>query len=244
MGMFFSECATDNYVTRQTTVEFREERRLRRTVSGHCGNKKRVSRIDGYRVRQNYLTVSNLRGPRHRCHWDSRHRNQSYDWRTNFDFAVRIGTRTGSRPPIDVQLRSRFKDIVRAPQTPHALGKMRIEVAMEDGIAHNLIAIATTVVGHFQRKGGAGANRLAVVVTGIVTISRVHPLVRVLVMDVVFLDSAVQNAELGMVADIAVINVRRIIRIKCFCGLGALDNVAWASRVLAGISTTIAGSPT
>ena len=88
----------------------------------------------------------------------------------DLDFAVRIGAGTGSRPPVGVQLRSWLKHVVRAPQTPHTLGKMRIEVAMEDGIAHYLVAIATTVVGHFQRKGGAGANGLAVVVAGIVTV--------------------------------------------------------------------------
>src|SRR5262249_48161637 len=103
---------------------------------------------------------------------------------------------------------------MRAPQAPHSLSKVWIKMAVEDGIANHLVAVSAAVVSHLQRKGSARPNGLAVIVTGVVTIRRVNPLVRVLVMDVMFLHAAVQDAELGVITDIAVIHVRGVVRIE------------------------------
>jgi hypothetical protein len=103
---------------------------------------------------------------------------------------------------------------MRAPQAPHSLAKVRVKMAVEDGIAHRLVAIAAAVVGHFQCEGGAGANGLAVIVAAVIVVWRVHPLMCVLVMDVMFIHPAMQNAELGVVRNVTVINVGRIVRIK------------------------------
>jgi hypothetical protein len=49
----------------------------------------------------------------------------------------------------DCQRGTLFKYIVYPPQIPHALGKMRVKMAMENRVTHGFIAISGTAIGNF-----------------------------------------------------------------------------------------------
>ncbi len=91
---------------------------------------------------------------------------------------------------------------------------MRVEVAMEDGVAHRQVLVAAAVVDRLQGEGRAGSDRLAVQVVAARGVGRVQPLVGVQVMDVMQVRAAVQDAELGVVLEVAVVDVRGIVRVE------------------------------
>ena len=101
--------------------------------------------------------------------------------------------RSGRWTSVGVKLRACFGIRHGCATGSTSLSKMRVEVAMEDGIAYCLVAVPAAVVGHFQREGSAGANGLAVIVAGVIAVRRVHPLMRVLVMNVMFTHPAMQG---------------------------------------------------
>ena len=86
---------------------------------------------------------------------------------------------------------AQFKRIVDAPHFPHAHGEVRIEVAVEDGIARGLVTIASAAVRDLISEAGAGSNSLTVKVVGIRVVPIVLPLMSMQVEDVMFLGSRV-----------------------------------------------------
>src|SRR5215510_13634561 len=101
---------------------------------------------------------------------------------------------------------------MRPPHRPHARGEMRIEVAVKNRVADDLVAIAAAVVDHLQRVAGAGADHLTIEIGPLVAIGRLKPLVGMLMMYVSYIPAAVKNSELDVIVDIAVVDVRRIVR--------------------------------
>ena len=55
---------------------------------------------------------------------------------------------------------SRLEDVVRAPEFPHALREVRVEVAVEDGVAHRLVPVARAAVRDLGRERVARPERL------------------------------------------------------------------------------------
>src|SRR5205807_8149969 len=92
-----------------------------------------------------------------------------------------------------IEGRSRLEHVVYAPHGPHTGGKVRIKVAMENRVAHRLIAVAAAVIDHLERERGAGAQELTVQIAAVLAVRRMQPLVRVLVMDVRKFASRVQD---------------------------------------------------
>ena len=107
-----------------------------------------------------------------------------------------------------------LEHVMRAPQAPHALGEVRVHVAMEDRVAHRQVAVAAGV-GDVKRHALARADGLAVEVAGLVSVLGLgKPLVGVQVEDVGFLDAGLQHAEAHRVAQIAVVHIARIVRVQ------------------------------
>jgi hypothetical protein len=101
-------------------------------------------------------------------------------------------------------------------------------MAVEDGVAGRLVAIAAAVVGDLVGVGRARADRLAVQVGRAVAVGREHPLVRVKVEDVVLGGARMDVAEPDVVADVAVVDVRGVVRIV---GDGRpIVGIAWVLR--------------
>src|SRR5260370_495041 len=112
-----------------------------------------------------------------------------------------------------------FKYIVRPPHGPHAGREVWIEVAMENRVAHHLVPVAASVVDHLKRVAGSGTNHLTVEIAGLVTVGRLQPLMRMLVMYVRDVPATVKNSKLHVIVDVAVIDVGWIIRVispRCF----------------------------
>ena len=119
-----------------------------------------------------------------------------------------------------LQRRAGLEGVVDAPEVPHALREVGIEVAVEDRVAGTLVAIARAAEGDFVGVARAGADRLRVDVVGVVVVRVEQPLVVVQVEDVLFL-AGVQVAELDEVTEVAVVHVRRVVRVVHPRGLGA-----------------------
>ncbi len=111
-----------------------------------------------------------------------------------------------------------LEHVMHPPHGPHALGEVRVEVAMVDGIARHPVAVARTAVGDFVGVADPRANALGIDVVGIVVIGVEQPLVAMQVEDVLFM-AVVGVAELGEVTDVAVVHVGRFRREQGHAGL-------------------------
>jgi hypothetical protein len=87
---------------------------------------------------------------------------------------------------------------------------VRIEVTVEDGVAHRLAAVARAAVQDFGGEGVAGAEGLTVEHRRVVAVRGVEPLVRVQVVDVMFLRPGVRDTHLGVVVQVSVVDVRGV----------------------------------
>ncbi|MCY1393772.1 hypothetical protein D9M68_352100 [compost metagenome] len=99
--------------------------------------------------------------------------------------------------------------VVDAPHAPHALGEVRIEVAVEDGIACGAVAVAGTAVGDLIGVARARAYTLGIHVVGVVVIGVEQPLVAMQVIHVLLVAHA-DVADFDEVADVAVGHVGRL----------------------------------
>ena len=165
----------------------------------------------------------------HRRHGFAGQRHNGRDRRAGNDFTVRQGACTrcrfaaaqGERFAViavftllrNFQASAFFEDVVHAPHGPHALGKMRVEVAVIDRITGYPIAIARTAVGDFIGVTGARADALGVDVIGVVVIGIEQPLMAMQVEDVLFV-TVMGVAEFDEVTDVAVVDVGRFGRIQ------------------------------
>ncbi|MNP31555.1 hypothetical protein D3C76_1246800 [compost metagenome] len=123
-----------------------------------------------------------------------------------------------------------FEHIVHPPHGPHALGEVRVEVAVIDRIARYPVAVARTAVGDFIGVAGTRADALGVYIIGIVIVGIEQPLMPVQVEDVLLM-AVVGVAELDEVTDVAVVDVGRLGRIERH---GRLDAHLIGGRSLAG----------
>ncbi|MCY1400244.1 hypothetical protein D9M71_153200 [compost metagenome] len=120
----------------------------------------------------------------------------------------------------DFQASALFEHIVYPPHGPHALGEVRIEVAVVDGIAGYPVAVARTAVGDFIGVAGTRADALGIHVVGVVVIGVEQPLVAVQVKDVLFV-TVVAVTEFDEVTDVTVVDVRRLGWVQRHRGLDA-----------------------
>src|SRR5215213_1466891 len=107
---------------------------------------------------------------RHRRHRQGRQRHEGRCRSAGSDLAIRQRARTCDRNAVGIQHGSRLKHIVRAPQLPHPFREVRIEVAVENGIANYLISIASAAVNDFSRKCETWSECLTIEVSRIVVI--------------------------------------------------------------------------
>src|SRR6185295_20247879 len=82
----------------------------------------------------------------HQGHRDCRNRNESRNRCTRGDFSIGQFARRCCWSTIRVELCSRFENVVDSKEFPHALCKVRIEVAMENRVAGSFVSIAATAV--------------------------------------------------------------------------------------------------
>lgn len=95
-------------------------------------------------------------------------------------------------------------------------------MAVENGIPHRLVQIAASVVDIVERIGCSRADHLAIAIVAVVAVGSMKPLVRVLMVYVGQVHSGVQYAELYVVRNVAVVDVRRIVGIERLSRLGPL----------------------
>src|ERR1700694_194014 len=93
-------------------------------------------------------------------------------------------------------------------------------MAVENGVASGQVEIAAAVVDQIQGERRARADGLAIEIAGVRTIGRVYPLVRMMMVDVVHGGAGMEDLELDVVAQVAVINVGGIIRVEGRGGAG------------------------
>src|SRR5260370_8248762 len=127
--------------------------------------------------------------------WGQRHDRGNRG--AGLDFAVRQRARSGDGHSVR-ELRSALKHIMRAPHRPHARGKVRIEVAMENRVAYDFVSIAAAVVSHLERVARARTNHLTIEIAALVALGRLQPLVRVLGMHVSHPGPPMKSSELHL----------------------------------------------
>ena len=93
------------------------------------------------------------------------------------------------------------------PQLPHALGKVRVKVAVVDRVARRLVAIAGTPEVNLVGVAGTGSNPLGIDVVGIVIVRIKQPLVVVQVEDVLFSGSRMDIAEFDKITGVTVVHI-------------------------------------
>src|SRR5205085_6663969 len=109
------------------------------------------------------------------------------------------------------------------------LGEVGIEMTMEDRIAHGLVSIAAAVVNHLQRKGRTGHDELAVKIGPFVRTGRAQPLMGMEMMSMRVASAGVVNPHCHMIVDVAVVDVRGVVReIDLF---GSFAFVWWLVRI-------------
>ncbi|MNG81394.1 hypothetical protein D3C79_400440 [compost metagenome] len=116
------------------------------------------------------------------------------------------------------QPRALFEDIMDAPHGPHALGEMRVEMAVIDRIADHPIAVAGPTMGDLVGVTGAWAYALCIHVVGVVIVGVEQPLVT-MQMENMLLVTHADIANLHRIAQVAVGNVGRLGRIQRHAGL-------------------------
>ncbi|MND98394.1 hypothetical protein D3C80_907430 [compost metagenome] len=190
----------------------------------------------------------------HRRHGFARQRHDGRDRRTGNDFAIRqcpgassrLAAAQGKRGAVETILAlpahfqpgAFFEHIVHPPHGPHALGEVRVEVAVVDGIARHAVAVARTTVGNLVGVADTRADALGVDVVGVVVVGVEQPLVAMQVEDVLLM-AIVGVAELGEIANVAVVHVGRLGRVQRHTGLyphGAGGRrLAWANVLQADV---------
>ncbi|MNM15728.1 hypothetical protein D3C81_259550 [compost metagenome] len=180
-----------------------------------------------------------------RNHCDfARHRRHGLAWQwndggnrcTGDDFAVRQGpsprrwlaAAQGKRLTVvtigtlrrDLQTGALFEHVMHPPHAPHALGKVRIEVAVIDGVACYAVAVTRATVGDLVGITDTRANALGINVVRVVVIGVEQPLVSVQVKDVLLV-AVVGVAKLDEVANVTVVDVGRLCRKQRHGGLDA-----------------------
>src|SRR5262249_13656053 len=165
---------------------------------------------------------------RHRQGWQW---NDSWNRSSRLDFSIGKGAGAGRRDSVGTaeKLCAGFKDVMHPPHGPHALSKVGIEMAMEDGISNRLVPVAAAVVIDLQRVGHARTDHLAIEIASILVVGCMQPLVGMLVMDVSQECTRMQNTELNMIVQITVVDVGRIIGIENDFSLGSPQRRAWSS---------------
>src|SRR5581483_6205343 len=125
---------------RQAAVIDGIERRMRRTMTRHSGDEERVSRVSA----AGDLDLSaRLSGDLNNLHLSSgnrrhrlgRQRNDGRDRRASDDLCIGKGAGAWSGTPIGAQHRARLEHVMNAPQLPHSLGKVWVEVTVKDRVA-------------------------------------------------------------------------------------------------------------
>ena len=86
-------------------------------------------------------------------------------------------------------------------------------MAVEDGIARRVIAIAGTAKLDAVAEGGAGRDGLRIQVSRVGVAGVQHPLMGVQMKDVGFLGAGVKVAETHRIAQIGMVNIGRIVRV-------------------------------
>ncbi|TCZ64917.1 hypothetical protein EXY23_05985 [Roseicella aquatilis] len=127
--------------------------------------------------------------------------------------AARVVARAGRPRRVEEAGAAVLEAVVHPPQLPHALGEMRVEVAVEDAVADREVAVAAAAELDAVAEGGAGRDGLGVEVDGIRVALVHHPLVRVQMEDVRLLRTGMQVAEADRVAEIGVVDVGRVVRV-------------------------------
>ncbi|MNQ91089.1 hypothetical protein D3C85_1064560 [compost metagenome] len=183
---------------------------------------------------------------RHRRQGLARQRHDGRDGRTGDNLAIGQGPGTRRRQATAQgewltmktlvallgyrQARALFEHVVDAPHGPHALGEVRVEVAVVDRIADHPVTVAGPAVGDFIGVARAWADTLGVHVVGVVVIGVEQPLVTVQVENVLLVPGA-DVAKLHRIAQVAMGNVGRFGRVQRH---GRLDTGALRRRHLPG----------
>ncbi|MNZ14520.1 hypothetical protein D3C78_314460 [compost metagenome] len=199
-----------------------------------------VFRDQGLRQLRNHRDLA-----RHRRHGLAWQRYDGRDGCTGDDLTVRQGpgargrlaAAQGERHAVKTALAlarhfqagAFLEHIVDPPHAPHALGKVRVEVAMVDSVAGHAVAVARAAVGDFVGVADTRADALGIDIVGVVVIGVEQPLVTVQVEDMLLV-AVMGVAELDHVADVAVVDVGRFRRVK---GHGGLDPDLLGARGLA-----------
>ena len=152
------------------------------------------------------------RARRDRRHRQRRQRHERGYRRAGGDLAV--GQRAipvVATPAVRHQRRARLEHVVRCATAPTCPARSADRSGSGRSSRPPSGSVAAAVIRHVQRVAGAGADHLAVAIVARVAVRRVQPLVRVLMVHVRDVRPGMEDPELHMVADVAVVDVRRIV---------------------------------
>ena len=175
------------------------QRGLRRPVAGLAGDIEGVARELG-------------RGHGRQGRTGQRHQRGVDDAAGHF--GIRQGAAEGMGAGVEDTGRAVLKHVVHAPELPHALREVRVQVAMEDAVARGQVAVAGATEGDFIRKTGPWGDGLRIEVGAAGLAGVHHPLVGVQVEHVRFLGARVQVAEAHRVVQVRMVDVGRIVRVE------------------------------
>ena len=153
------DVAADNQVAWQAAIQRRlfivrgeGHRRMRRPVAGHAGDAERVAGVGfrGLPIREVHLPLGDFHRGRHGRHGQGRQRHHRGDRRAVLDLRVRQRAGVLNGAAVGTQFGAGLEHIVDAEQRPHAGGEMRVEMAVEDGIARRQILIAAAGIDQLQ----------------------------------------------------------------------------------------------
>ena len=114
----------------------------------------------------------------------------------------------------NLQFSARLECIMNTPHLPHALGKVRVEVTMENGVAGCLVTVAGTTKVDPVSIPRAWPEALCVEVIRVIVVRVEQPLVIMQVEYMLFTRTGMQIAERRRVTDIAVVNIGRVFGIQ------------------------------
>ncbi len=121
---------------------------------------------------------------------------------------------SASRRCRDGQQAAGFERVLDADVVPHALRKVRVEVAVEDRVARGLVAVADAAVVYLVGVARARHDFLGVQVVGVVVVRVEQPLVVVQVEDVLLERTDVDVADLDEVTGVGVVHVGRVFLVQ------------------------------
>ncbi len=126
--------------------------------------------------------------------------------------------------------RAALEHVLDADVVPHALRKVRVEVAVEDRVAGGLVAVADAAVDELVGVARARHDLLGVQVVAVVVVRVEQPLVVVQVEDVLLERTGVDVADLDEVARVAVVDVGRVFLVQGVVVDEAARPVVYADR--------------